>query len=265
MVVLLEFPMEGCALVTLNRPQAKNALSSAMRRELVRLFAQELPGRARVVVLTGAGDAFCAGLDLKELGSGGDTAGLIATPALDAAHAMRAFPGPVIGAVNGAAITGGLEIALACDVLLASESARFADTHGRVGILPAWGLSQVLPRRIGEGRAKAMSFTGNFVDAQRAMAWGLVNEVFPAQDLLPAALRMAGDMLGADAATLLAYKQLIDEGMRLPLGDALALEQERAGAWALQLSSAGLAQSGAAVTERGRAQAPVTPAPNSNR
>lgn len=250
----VEFPLEGCAVVTLNRPEAKNALSVALRRQLVHLFATELPGHARVVVLTGAGAAFCAGLDLKELATAANTYEVITGAALDVAQAIRAFDGPVIGAINGPAITGGFELALACDVLLAGESARFADTHARVGVLPAWGLSQVLQRRIGEGRAKELSFTGNFLDARRAMAWGLVNDVLPDHQLLPAALRLAADMLSVLPDALCAYKRLIDDGGKLPLGDALLLEQERASVWAGRLSATTLAQRRNDVMERGRSQ-----------
>ncbi|MGE4242467.1 enoyl-CoA hydratase [Ramlibacter sp.] len=252
--VRVEFPRDACAVVRLDRPAAKNALTAAMRRELVRLFADELPARARVVVLTGAGGAFCAGLDLQELGAAADPRPLIVAEELDVARAMRAFDGPIIGAVDGAAVTGGFELALACDLLLASEAARFADTHARIGVLPAWGLSQELSRRIGPARAKQMSFTGNFIDAQRALAWGLVNEVVPRDALMPAALGLADDMLSTEPQALRAYKRLIDDGARLAHGDALALEQARAAAWAETLTASALAQRRAGVIARGQDQ-----------
>lgn len=254
-VVTLEYSQDGCALVTLNRPQAKNALSMALRRELVRLFQDELPTRARVVVLTGAGGTFCAGLDLNELAGSDDARQLIANPAVDVVGAMRAFDGPVIGAVDGAAVTGGFEVALACDLLLASDRARFADTHVRVGVLPAWGLSQILQRRIGAGRAKQMSFTGNFIDAQRALAWGLVNEVLPVPELIPAALRLAADMLSTPPDMLRAYKRLVDDGGLLDLDAALVLEREESDKWAAeQLSPQVLEQRRKDVLQRGRSQ-----------
>lgn len=142
--VLLE-KHAGYAIVTLNRPDDMNALSRELRTDFVRTF-EECTGddSVRVVILTGNGRAFCAGFDLKELASGGDDVSQEADNTI--ARAMEAFQGPIIGAINGHAITGGFEMALACDILIASENARFADTHARVGILPGWGLSQKLPQ-----------------------------------------------------------------------------------------------------------------------
>ena len=153
------------ATVTLQRPEALNALSAELRDAVTDAFLT-LAGEAsaRVVILTGAGRAFCAGLDLKELGNGGRQRRAFSDG--DMIDSVRGFPGPVIAAVNGFAITGGFELALACDFIVASRQARFADTHARVGILPGWGLSQKLPRLIGIGRAKELSFTGNFIDAE---------------------------------------------------------------------------------------------------
>ncbi|HYC56632.1 MAG TPA: enoyl-CoA hydratase-related protein [Candidatus Binatia bacterium] len=113
---------------------------------------------------------------------------------------------PVIGAINGFAITGGFELALACDVLIASTQARFADTHARVGLVPGWGLSQRLSRAVGIYRAKEISLTGNYVSAEQAEHWGLVNRVVASQDLLPACRALAEDMLSCVPATLRAYK-----------------------------------------------------------
>ena len=132
--VLLE-KHEGYAIVTLNRPDDMNALSRELRRDFVQAFEEcTSDDTVRVVILTGNGRAFCAGFDLKELSSSGDDASQEADNTI--ARAMQAFQGPIIGAINGHAITGGFELALACDVLVASEHARFADTHARVGILP---------------------------------------------------------------------------------------------------------------------------------
>ena len=172
-LLLIDRPFEGAVVLTLNRPKAMNALSRGLRVQLTaafRKFAQD--PSARVVVLTGAGRAFCAGLDLKELGAQPGTMGL--TGDVDVLGAMNAFTGPIIGAINGPAITGGFELALACDLMVASPQARFADTHARVGIMPGWGLSQKLSRLIGLARAKELSLTGNFLSAEQALAWGLV-------------------------------------------------------------------------------------------
>ena len=158
--VLLIEKSDAVASVTLNRPAAMNALSLELRQALTQGFRELAQDAAvRVVILAGAGRAFCAGLDLGELGSReGQPLGAFSDG--DMIGAIRGFPGPVIGAVNGFAITGGFELALACDLLIASSEARFADTHARVGILPGWGLSQKLPRLIGIGRAKELAFTG---------------------------------------------------------------------------------------------------------
>src|SRR6202008_1726619 len=117
-----------------------------------------------------------------------------ADPALNPAQAVRACKKPVVGAINGVAITGGFEPALVCDVLICSPSARFADTHARVGIMPGWGLSQMLSRAIGPYRAKELSLTGNFLDAQTAYEWGLVTRVVEPAELMPAALKLAHEM-----------------------------------------------------------------------
>jgi enoyl-CoA hydratase len=161
----------------------------------------------------------------------------------------------VIGAINGVAITGGFEVALACDILIASENARFADTHARVGIMPGWGLSQKLSRMIGISRAKELSLTGNFLDAQTACAWGLVNRVVPADELLPAARALATDIASIDPDKVQTYKRLIDDGYALPFGEAMALEQRQSTAANSRVSGAEVEARRRAVMERGRSQA----------
>ncbi|MCS6986419.1 MAG: enoyl-CoA hydratase [Sphingomonadaceae bacterium] len=257
MSLLLVEVADGIATLTLNRPEAMNALSRALRVELaatVRRLAAD--PAVRVFILTGAGErAFSAGLDLKELGQ--DPAAMADTTAKDDANPVRAIEEcarPVIGAINGVAITGGFELALACDILLASTNARFADTHARVGILPGWGLSQKLPRLIGPSRAKELSFTGNFLDATTAERWGLVNRVVAPQDLMPAARRLAADIAGIDPAFLAAYKRLIDDGLALPLGPALRLETERSSAANAMVRPEDVARRRQAVLARGRDQ-----------
>ncbi len=197
------------AVVVLDRPEARNALTAAMIGDLSAALvdADADPGVA-AVVLTGRDPAFCAGLDLKDLtrtyrdvagpsGGGGDAPG----PRLRRGLTPETTT-PRIGAVNGAAVTGGLELALGCDFLIASERATFADTHARVGVLPAGGMTIRLPELIGVNRARQMSFTGDFVDAPTACAWGLVNEVVPHGELLPRALRLAGAIAESDPATV---------------------------------------------------------------
>ena len=251
--LLIERPAEGVVVLTLNRPQSMNALSAALRAELTSAFRTlSHEQTTRVVVLTGAGRAFCAGLDLKELGRKADATDTVYDG--DLLGAMEGFSGPIIGAINGAAITGGFELALACDVLLASTEARFADTHARVGVMPGWGLSQKLPRLIGIGRAKELSFTGNFLGAQQAEAWGLVNRVVPPQALIPQALALAADMASTLPEMLKAYKRVIDQGYGRTLAEGLKLETETARAWAKNFDPQGVEARREAVRKRGQAQ-----------
>jgi enoyl-CoA hydratase len=202
--VLLEIS-EHIATITLNRPEARNALSS----EVLRLLPEKLKSadndpEVRVIILTGADPAFCAGLDLKELGSSGQNLG--SGSGSDGSRNRDGVRGPfpqlskpLIGAVNGVAITGGFELALNCDFLIASEQAKFGDTHSRVGVMPGWGLTVLLPQAIGVRRAREMSFTGNFLSAAEALQWGLVNHVVPHADLMPFTRQIAADIVGNEA------------------------------------------------------------------
>ncbi|MFW5633738.1 MAG: enoyl-CoA hydratase [Erythrobacter sp.] len=249
----------GIATVTLNRPHAMNALNRALRRRLHAVMI-EVDARedVRAVILTGAGErAFTAGLDLKELGSEEGALGSAnaVDPADNPVRAIELCSKPVIGAINGVAITGGFEVALACDVLVASTAARFADTHARVGIVPGWGLSQKLSRMIGIGRAKELAFTGNFLDAARALEWGLVNHVVEPCALMPLARRLAGDMAQVDPAFLAQYKRLIDDGYARSFGEGMALEAERSSAANGGVSPEEIEARRAAVQARGRQQA----------
>ena len=245
------------AVVTLNRPEAMNALSRGLRAELATVMrALDGDDGIRAVVLTGAGTrAFTAGLDLKELGVDGLGAANATEAEANPVKAIEQCRKPVIGAINGVAITGGFEVALACDILIASENARFADTHARVGIMPGWGLSQKLSRMIGISRAKELSLTGNFLDAQTACAWGLVNRVVTADELLPAARQLASDVASIDPAMTQTYKRLIDDGYALPFGEAMALEQRESSAANSRVSGAEVEARRRAVMERGRSQA----------
>jgi enoyl-CoA hydratase len=250
---------EGVAVVTLNRPEAMNALSRGLRAQLAQVMRElDDDEKVRVVILTGAGErAFTAGLDLKELGA--DTANLGAANAEDAranpVKAVEQCRKPVIGAINGVAITGGFELALACDILIAADNARFADTHARVGIMPGWGMSQKLSRTIGISRAKELSLSGNFLDAKTACEWGLVNRVVPSGELLSAARALAADIASADPAMVQAYKALIDEGYAQSFGEALATEHRVSSAANRQVNAADVEARRLAVIERGRSQA----------
>ncbi|WP_353216698.1 enoyl-CoA hydratase, partial [Sandarakinorhabdus sp.] len=215
----------------------------------------EADDSVRAIVLTGAGTrAFTAGLDLKELGQQGLGAANAAGPDDNPVKAIEQTGKPVIGAINGVAITGGFEVALACDVLIASENARFADTHARVGIMPGWGLSQKLSRLIGPYRARELSLSGNFLDAATAERWGLVNRVVPAADLVAAATALAHDMASIAPAFSRTYKRLINDGYALPFGDAMALEDAQSSAANARVSAADVEAARSAVQERGRSQ-----------
>jgi enoyl-CoA hydratase len=175
-----------------------------------------------VVILTGTDPAFCAGLDLKELGSSAGNLGATGADGAPNRDGVRGpFPSmakPVIGAVNGVAITGGFELALNCDFLVASERAKFGDTHTRVGVMPGWGLTVLLPQAIGVRRAREMSFTGNFMLAEEALQFGLVNHVVAHDELLAVTRRLALDIIGNDQPGVRQIRATYDEITRDSVG-----------------------------------------------
>ena len=235
-------------------PTTDEALRAALRQALSELDADPA---VKVVVLTGAGErAFTAGLDLKELST--DPLGMGAANAVDPAEnparAVLACSKPIVGAINGVAITGGFEVALACDVLICSTNARFADTHARVGITPGWGLSQKLSRAIGPYRAKELALTGNFLSAQQAYDWGLWFRGLELAELMPAALKLAHEMASIELDMLTTYKAMIDDGYALNLGDGLALEHERSVVHNAAVTPQMVEARRAAVQARGRTQ-----------
>jgi enoyl-CoA hydratase/carnithine racemase len=246
------------AVLTMNRPKQLNALSIALRTQMVKAIRDlGQTSDVRAVIVTGAGRAFSAGVDLKEAGQSGFVlgAGKFSDGGdLDLARAFGACPWPIIGAINGFAITGGFEVALMCDVLIASSEAKFADTHGRVGLMPVWGLSQKLPRLIGAARAKELSLTGNFLDAATAERWGLVNRVVAPDQLMAVAKNLALEMAQVDGALLKRLKSVIDDGMQLPLDKALELEIVRGNEHNSTISADFAEKSRGAVMARGREQ-----------
>lgn len=245
---------EGFAIVTLNRPEAMNALSRELRSDFVAALQEcSLDPEIRVLILTGAGKAFCAGFDLKELSESPDDAATEADNAM--ARAVESFDGPIIAAVNGHAITGGFELALACDILIGSERARFADTHARVGILPGWGLSQKLSRLVGLSRAKEIHFTGAPVFAQQAYEWGILNHVVSEEELLPSAIAMAENIVACVPATLKSYQSLIEQGYSMSLAEALPWEEARSIESAKQTMAEMVAQRREQVMAKGRSEA----------
>lgn len=255
---LLIDKQDGVVTLTLNRPQAMNALSRELRTAIVQTFGQlQADPQAQVVILTGAGErAFCAGLDLKELGSADSSLNRDVTPGneLDVVEALNRFDRPIIGAINGVAITGGFELALACDVLIASHTARFADTHARVGVMPGWGLSQKLSRVIGMYRAKELSLTGNFLSADQAAAWGLVNRVVAPEDVLPTCRALAQDMLSCVPGMLVKMKRTINAGFAQTLEDGLTIEAKEWREHLREVTPDTIAARRQGIQQRGRGQ-----------
>lgn len=223
---------EGCvSVVTLNRPEARNALNSDLATSLPRAVSEcDSRAETRAIVLTGADPAFCAGFDLRDVGAGRRAGGN------EHPGYWGPFPPtrcPIIGAVNGAAVTGGLEIAVSCDLLIASERARFADTHAKVGMVPGWGLTIVLPRLIGPGRAIQMSLTGEFVDAPTALSWGLVNEVVPHDELIARAIEIGNQIGALDEGAVTEVRSLYRDMAERTVDDvAFETENVRAREWA---------------------------------
>ena len=245
--VLLIDTTDRIRTLTLNRPQSRNALSSALRRQFfAALRDAEADDAVDVIILTGADPVFCAGLDLKELG---DT-----TELPDISPKWPPMSKPVIGAINGAAVTGGLELALYCDILIASEQARFADTHARVGLLPTWGLSVRLPQKVGVGMARRMSLTGDYLSAEDALRAGLVTEVVAHDQLMPTARRTAAAIVGNNqkaVRALLASYHRIDDAQT---GEGLWIEATSARQWMSSASGDDIAANRDAVIQRGRTQ-----------
>ncbi|HLG01455.1 MAG TPA: enoyl-CoA hydratase, partial [Acidimicrobiia bacterium] len=236
MSLVLVDDRDAVRTITLNRPEARNALNTELMLDLAgALHSAEHDDGVSVVVLTGADPAFCAGLDLKELGSTGQNLVGVGANAdgrpTNPFNALWRMEKPVIGAINGPAVTGGLEIALNCDFLVASERALFGDTHARVGALPGGGMTPLLPQAVGLRRAKEMSLTGNFVDAEEALRLGLVNHVVPHENLMSFAHRLAADAAGNDQRTVRRLLRNYTAGSKMTLEECWRLEREEFGQW----------------------------------
>lgn len=239
---------DGVRTITFNRPEARNALTIAMRREFCALVdAADRDPSVRAIVLTGTDPAFTAGVDYKEHDPTFDHRGRRFT--VNPGRALRAMRTPTVCAVNGACVSGGLEIALSATFVVASERARFADTHAHLGVVPAWGLTALLPRAIGLRRARELSLTGRFVEADEALRIGLANHVVPHDELMSATRglvgRFAASPAGADVL------DLYDLGEDLGLHAALALEAERV-AQGPDWDADAFAAAGSAAAVRGR-------------
>jgi enoyl-CoA hydratase len=215
------------AVLTLARPAALNALSPALIAEALRVVEAVAASDARVLVLTGEGRSFCAGVDLKAVTAPDYTPRVRRTFSAQArrlAVLLETMPQPTIAKVTGHCFTGGLELALACDFILASDEAVFCDTHARLGMRSGWGLSQRLPRRIGIQRAREMSFTARRVGAAEALAMGLVLDVVPREALDGRVADLADAIAANSRDAVAAYKVLYRASQTLTLDDGLAFE-----------------------------------------
>ncbi|HEY4668134.1 MAG TPA: enoyl-CoA hydratase/isomerase family protein [Tepidiformaceae bacterium] len=223
--LVLREDKDGVATLTLNRPEALNALSPTLFAEL-RKHIDDIAAQVDTVgcvILRGAGRSFSAGNDIKAIQAGDRAPSpLFQAETLDAIEAM---PQPVIAVVHGHCYTGALELMLACDLAIAGESARFADTHGRWSMTPTWGMSQRLPRRIGPLRAKQLMFTGTPITAAEAEQIGLVNRCVADEQLESTATGLAAAIVANSWHTLRADKRLVNEGQRYTLADGLAYER----------------------------------------
>ena len=214
------------ATITVNRPDKLNALNDATIRELGQAI-EEVRTRDDVAgaILTGAGRAFIAGADISELSA--QTAFDARERALRGQDIFRRFetsPKPVIAAVNGFALGGGCELAMACHIRLASEHAKFGQPEVKLGIVPGYGGTQRLPRLVGKGRAMQLLLTGEMIDAAEAHRIGLVNAVYPAAELLDAARKMLTTILAQGPQAVSLCIDAVDRGLDLPLADGLLLE-----------------------------------------
>ena len=249
-------------IVILDRPEARNALTGAMISGLADALADfDADDAIRAIVLTGRDPAFCAGLDLADLAAtfeGAMAEGAMADDRGGAGTRRGLLPSsrtPRIGAVNGAAVTGGLELALGCDFLIASERATFADTHARVGVMPGGGMTIRLPQAIGAARARQMSLTGNFIDAATACAWGLVNEVVEHSALVDRAVELAGAIADADPDTIGELRSMYDQLGHRGDEDAFAEEARWSRRWMKErFSTSSFEARRSRIIERGSSQ-----------
>lgn len=246
---------DGIGTVTLNRPEVRNAINGDLRRGLRQALVDlEADEAISVVVLTGTDPAFCAGLDLREVGKGNPD--VIGDQTSGSSRPFPPMTKPIIGAINGPAITGGFELALACDILIASERAAFADTHARVGVMPGWGLTPLLADAVGVRRAREISLSGNFVSADQADRWGLVNRVVAHENLLEVTFALAADIAGNDQPGVRRMLATYAEQTDSRLTDSWRLEGEASVAFRGQVEfrPAEVEARRQGILERGRSQ-----------
>ncbi|XP_022773157.1 probable enoyl-CoA hydratase 1, peroxisomal [Durio zibethinus] len=226
-LILVTREPNGIATVTINRPGSLNSLTRPMMIDLAHAFkALGKDDSVQVIILSGSGRTFCSGVDLTaaEQIFKGD----VKDPESDPIFQMEQCPKPIIGAINGFAITAGFEISLACDILVAAKGTKFLDTHARFGIFPSWGLSQKLPRIIGPHKAREVSLAAMPLTAEEAEKLGFVNYVVEESELLKKARQLAVAIMKNNQDMVIRYKSVINDGFKLDLHHGLALEKERA-------------------------------------
>jgi enoyl-CoA hydratase len=221
-ILLRNEPEDGVLVLTMNRPDARNAISLELADELADALAQfKADDQWRAGILAGAPPAFCAGLDLKSFSAPDSPRHKVTELITSLPHLGK----PLIAAVGGAAMTGGLELVLSCDFAIASPQARFADTHARIGALSGSGMASRLPRTVGVNWAKQMMLTCAPVDAATALRIGLVNEVVGQDELIPRAIELAKLIASHNPDLVSVAKGVIDSGFRATLDEALEIEQ----------------------------------------
>ncbi|KAL7178304.1 hypothetical protein ACSBR2_031453 [Camellia fascicularis] len=226
-LILVTRQPDGIAFVTINRPKSLNSLTKPMMTDLARAFKSlDADDSVLVIILSGSGRSFCSGVDLTSAEDvfKGDVKDMESDPVAQMERCRK----PIIGAIGGFAVTAGFEIALACDVLVASKGAKFMDTHARFGIFPSWGLSQKLSRIIGPNRAREVSLAATPLTAEQAERLGFVNHLVEESELLKKAREVAAAIIKNNQDLVLRYKSVINDGLKLDLGHALTLEKERA-------------------------------------
>ena len=220
---------QGIATVVLSRPEVLNAITRAMLEELIvalDVIAQD--ESVKVVVLTGAGKAFSAGVDLKALGGrsleGGAVGDYLDEPARQVIDRLTTIPKIVIARVNGFCFTGALELVLACDLVVVANEARLGDTHAKWGLRPTWGMSQRLARMVGMAKARELSYTARTFTGAEAAEWGLAARAVPLEQLDIAVNDLAQQLLANSIGSLVAYKDLYRRSLDLGQADGLAYE-----------------------------------------
>ncbi len=222
---------DGVAVVIINRPEALNALNADVITDLRHFFAQNWVARDfRCVIITGAGKAFIAGADIKELAEL-DVSGAVRLAWIGQylMNSIENFPCPVIAAVNGFALGGGCELAMACDIRLASDKAKLGQPEVNLGIIPGYGGTQRLARLVGRGKAKELIFTGDMIGAEEAHRIGLVDEVYPAEQLMEKAMETAKKIASKSAPSIAGAKEVINRGLDVNMAAGVDFEKAHFG------------------------------------